>query len=148
MRKNDEILHAFFVGISIIGIVTVIWAIVKASQVHWQIYNLTSLPLNIWAAVFGGLLLFIYGTKENLYYHRYKRIEQGYDERNWKILTFSLRNIGVGLLAFLYLAVLYYSLSYGFSELIFSLNSINWVFALALIIFFSSLWYYSRSKRL
>ena len=148
MRNNDKVLYAFFWGLFVIGLLTLIWAGFKSMIVEWNIFRLDWLTLNIWGSFLAGLYLVQKSLKEIRYYHKHKTMRYGHDERNWKILTFSLRNVGLGIMVTMYLVYMTFSLYNNFDKSIFSLTSLNLLEAAGLIIFLGSVWYYSRSKRL
>ena len=148
MRNNDDVLYAFFWGVFVIGLLTLIWAVAKSMIVEWNIFKLNWLTLNIWGGLLVGLYLVQKSLREIKYYHKHKTMRYGHDERNWKILTFSLRNVGLGIMVTMCLVYMAFSLYNYFDKPIFSLISLNFLELAGVIIFFSSIWYYSRSKRL
>lgn len=148
MRQNDKVLLGFFMGLFSVGLLTFTWGIAKSAINHWQIFSISWVAADIWVGLVLGLYFMFLGVKEYLYYRKHKRIEHGCDERNWKMLTYSLRNVGVGLLLFNHFAYLYYSLYNDYETPIFTVNSLNWIAAVGVTIFFVSEWYYSRSKKL
>ena len=146
--KYDKSVRNFEIGLFIMAIINIMWAVVKSYLLNWKILTISMSTLSIYAALFVGIYLLIFTLKDFIYYKKHGIIQHGIDERTGKVVSNALRNAGTAAIIILYCVILYYSLFYQRNITLFSINNLNWILGLAGVIYFISFWHCDKKKDL
>jgi len=146
--KYDKLVRNFEIGLFIMAIINITWAIVKSYLLNWKILTISMPTLGIYAMLFAGIYLLNFTLKDFIHYKKHGIIQHGMDERTGKVVGNSLRNAGTAAIIILYCVILYYSLFYQRNIILFSLNTLSWILAPVGVIFFISFCHYDGKKGL
>ena len=147
-QTYDKYMLRFYICIFLLAIISIAWAIIKASFIQWDIFKLNIINLNIYVGIIVGIYLTYLSAREFLYYNKHGELIHGYDERNAKVVSNSVRNAGLVVMIILLGMSYYFSLFYDFNQTIFSVTSIGYVFCVGIVVFFFSFWHYYKKKEL
>jgi hypothetical protein len=148
MKKFDKTWLRIQAALLVVGILNIIWVIVKSVNLRMQIFGDIQTGTEIIIAAVVAIFLIQFSVRDFISYKKNNKIKHGYDERNIKVLVNSFNNTGLFFIVSLYLMILYYSLFYEATDKIFSIRTFFWIFLVGAFIFMFSFSYYSKSKRL
>jgi len=94
-QTYDKYMLRFYICIFLLAIISIAWAIIKASFIQWDIFKLNIINLNIYVGIIVGIYLTYLSAREFLYYNKHGELIHGYDERNAKVVSNSVRNAGL-----------------------------------------------------
>ena len=146
MKENNRSMLIFMISLLVLGMVNLVWAIIKSIQLKWALFNIKGIDILVAYGV--SVYLLHFSSKALFEYGKHKKIEHGYDERNTKILDKSLRNVSIVMLVIMLASYYYVSLFRAADVPVYPLISLNYVLVPALIVFIVSFNHYSKSRQI
>ncbi|MBW3004079.1 hypothetical protein KY328_01385 [Candidatus Woesearchaeota archaeon] len=141
MNRN-KMMKKFETFLLVIGIGGLLWAIIKAILMGFDIWYFANSTLGIFVTAVIGVLLLWHSISNLIKLRKGQEIKHGFDERTASVVSKSLRNAGVAVVIAVYGFVYVASLFYEPDLPVLSLNQAAWSIYIGIAVWFVSVFSY------